>query len=79
MSKKNIYTTKEYKGFGKQNYYWNEYRQEDDNVEKVNCHRQKLFDGHENNWNYEEKVVDSWKTNDPSMPEWLSKYTDDNE
>ena len=71
---KNIYTTKEYKGYGKQNYYWNEYRQNDDQVEKVKCHRQKSFNGKESNWDYEENIVDSWKTNDSSLPNWLSKY-----
>ena len=53
---KNIYTTNEWKGYGKQNYQ---------------CHRQKFFDGHENNWETEEKHVDSWKKDDPDMPDWL--------
>ena len=73
MSKK-IYSTNEWKGYGKQNYYHNEYRLEDDHVDKVKCHRQKFFDGNENNWETEETVVDSWKLSDPNMPAWLKNY-----
>lgn len=69
-----IYKTNQWDGYGKQNYYWHEYRLEDDEVVKYKCHNFKFFDGDENNWEYEERVVASWKTDDPNLPEWLHKY-----
>ncbi len=69
-----IYTTREWKGYGKHDYYWNEYRDEGDKVVKYKCSRSKFFDGKENEWYTEERVVDSWDKDDPNMPSWLKKY-----
>ncbi len=71
---KKIYTTKEWSGYGKQDYYRNEYRQEEDTVTQYRCNRFKVFDGKENSWEHTEKAVNQWKVDDPAMPEWLKKY-----
>lgn len=70
----NIYSTNEWKGYGKQNYYHNEYRKEDGEVVKYSCNRRKVFDGHESDWHEKETRTASWKLDDPSMPDWLRKY-----
>ena len=68
-----IYTTNEWKA-GKQNYYWNEYRQENGKVVKYKCNRHKHFDGRENEWVESEYIDESWSLDDPCMPDWLKQY-----
>lgn len=71
---KTIYSTKEWKGHGKQNYSHNEYRTDGEEVVKYHCNRQRYFDGEESSWHESEKKVDSWNMDDPNMPDWLNKY-----
>lgn len=69
-----IYTTREWNGYGKQNYYWNEYRLEGDTVVKYKCNRFKFFDRDENTWQHGETPEGSWAVDDSNMPEWLRHY-----
>ncbi len=70
---KTIYTTQEWKGYGK-SYYHNEYRQDGGVVSQIKCGRMKFFDGKENTWDHSEHVTATWKKGDNSMPDWLKKY-----
>lgn len=74
MSITKIYETQEWKGYGKQNYYWNEYWRDGDRIIKFKCHRFKFFDGDESNWEEEKNEEDSWAIDDSSMPDWLKNY-----
>ncbi len=69
-----IYKTNEWSGYGKQNYFWHEYRLEDRNVVKFKCNRRKFFDGDENTWVEKEEVIESWNRDDASLPAWLNHY-----
>lgn len=69
-----IYRTNEWNGYGKQNYYWNEYRLEGDMVYKYKCHRYKFFNGLESEWVEDENCEDSWDINSPYFPDWLKQY-----
>lgn len=69
-----IYVTDQWKGFGKQNYFWNEYRFESGKVFKFKCHKHKHFDGDENAWLENEELIESWEITDPAIPEWLNQY-----
>lgn len=72
--KMTIYITREQKGHGKHEYYWNEYRLEEGVIVKYRCYRRKFFDGNENTWDEDEKVLESWTIDNPNMPEWLRQY-----
>ena len=69
-----IYETQEWKGYGKQNYYRNEYWRDGDRVIKFKCHRFKHFDGDESNWEEEKNEEASWAIGDSGMPDWLKNY-----
>ena len=73
-----IYKTSEWNGSEKNNYYWDEYRLEEDEIVNYRCHRQKFIDGNITDWKMEESVEGTWKLDDPDMPEWIKQYIEDN-
>ena len=68
-----LYKTNEWKGYGKQEHIWNEYRLDVDKVTMVKCRRQKFFDGRENDWEQSERKMKSWARDDANLPEWLQE------
>ena len=38
------------------------------------CHRQKFFDGNENNWEESEELTNSWSIDSSNLPQWLHNY-----
>ncbi len=66
-----LHTTQEWSGYGKQNYYYNQYRLKDNTVYRFKCNRFKHFDGKENEWVNDERLDAKWDIDDPNMPEWL--------
>lgn len=71
---KKIYETKEWKGFGKHEFFHNEYVQDKDTITKFKCGRRKIFNGKENEWTNTKRKEASWKKSDPKMPDWLKKH-----
>ncbi len=69
-----IYRTQEWNGYGKQNYYWNEYRREGDTVVKYKCNRRKFFDGDESNWEESEHEDESRSHYQPNIHHWRNGY-----
>lgn len=74
QEKKRIYCTREWKGYGKQNYSHYEYFQNGDQISKVKCRRFKTFDGDENTWNNSENVEWTKNKSESDLPEWLQNY-----
>lgn len=72
--KKKIYETQEWKGYGKQNYYHNEYFQDKDIITKFKCNRRKFFNGEENEWLETKREEISWNKGDSDIPSWLKKH-----
>jgi hypothetical protein len=68
-----IYKTKERKGYGKNNYSWNEYRLEKNKVIRYKCHRWKFYYGDDSVWKDDETIDTSWNLDDPFMPAWIKR------
>lgn len=69
-----IFKTEKWDGFGRQNYYWHEYRLEENQVVKYKCHKFKLLENGKEDWCIEEQREESWLFNDPDLPEFLKEY-----
>jgi len=71
-----LYTTNEWKGYGKQNYYKNQYKLIGDKIVKYKLNRFKSFDGHESEWVHTAKEVASYAIDELDIAglDWLKKF-----
>ena len=71
---KKIYSTNEWHGHGKQNYFNNDYYLADNVVTMVQHHRQKVFFGDCSEWVDSDKIIKKWTLDAPDLPDWLWKH-----